>query len=147
LVDGAGGAGDLRLGEDVEGGVVGVTAGAESCGGEDGFEFSGAYDCIDFWDVLPDLIAVALDEASGDDDALGLSAVLLFVLDHLEDGVDGLLLCGVDEAAGVDDDDFGVFGTGCKLGSVVVKQAHHDLGVDEIFGAAEGDEAYFGARF
>jgi hypothetical protein len=69
------------------------------------------------------------------------------VLDHLEDGVDGLLLGGVDEAAGVDDDDLGVFGSGCELGSVVVEQAHHDLGVDEVFGAAEGDEAYLGTRF
>jgi len=25
----------------------------------------------------------------------------------------------------------------------VVEEAHHDLGVDEVFGAAEGDEAYF----
>jgi hypothetical protein len=29
----------------------------------------------------------------------------------------------------------------------VVEQAHHDLGVDEVFGAAEGDEAYLGAGF
>ena len=101
MVDGAGGAGDLRLGEDVEGGVVGVTAGAESCGGEDGFEFSGAYDCIDFWDVLPDLIAVALDETSGNDQALSFAAVFNAILHHLEDGVDGLLLGGIDEAAGV----------------------------------------------
>jgi hypothetical protein len=28
-----------------------------------------------------------------------------------------------------------------------VEQAHHDLGVDEVFGAAERDEAYLGARF
>jgi hypothetical protein len=69
------------------------------------------------------------------------------VLDHLEDGVDGLLLGGVDEAAGVDDDDLGVFGARGELGSVVVEEAHHDLGVDEVFGAAEGDEAYFGAGF
>jgi hypothetical protein len=69
------------------------------------------------------------------------------VLDHLEDGVDGLLLGGVDEAAGVDDDDLGVFGAGGQLGSVVVEQAHHDLRVDEVFGAAERDEAYLGAGF
>jgi hypothetical protein len=67
------------------------------------------------------------------------------VLDHLEDGVDGLLLGGVDEAAGVNDDDLGIFGARGEFGSVVVEQAHHDLGVDEVFGAAEGDEAYFRA--
>jgi hypothetical protein len=39
------------------------------------------------------------------------------VLDHLEDGVDGLLLGGVDEAAGVDDEDLGVFGVRGELGA------------------------------
>jgi hypothetical protein len=67
------------------------------------------------------------------------------VLDHLKDSVDGLLLGGVDEAAGVDDDDLGVFGSGGEFGSVVMEEAHHDLGVDEVFGASERDEAYFGA--
>ena len=146
LVDGAGGAADERLREDVEGGVVVCVAGAsEARGGEDGFEFTGADYGVYFGDVLLDFVAVALDEAAGDDDTLGLSAVLLLVLDHLEDGVDGLLLGGVDEAAGVDDDDLGVFGSGREFGTVVMEQAHHDLGVDEVFGAAERDEAYLGA--
>jgi hypothetical protein len=148
LVDGAGGAGDLRVREDVEGGVVVcVAAGRKTGGGEDGFEFAGAYYCVYFGDVLLDFVAIALDEAAGDYDALGFSSVGAadFVLDHLEDGVDGLLLGGVDEAAGVDDDDLGVFGAGGELGAVVVEQAHHDLGVDEVFGAAEGDETDFGA--
>jgi hypothetical protein len=118
---------------------------SEACSGEDGFEFAGADDCVYFGDVLSNFVAVALDEATGYDYALGFAAVLLLVLDHLEDGVDGLLLGGVDEAAGVDDDDLGVFGAGGEFGSVVVEEAHHDLGVDEVFGAAEGDEAYFGA--
>ena len=132
--------------EDVEGGVVvGVAAGSEARGGQDGFEFSGADYGVYFGDVFLNFVAVALDEAAGYDDALGFAAVLLLVLDHLEDGVDGLLLGGVDEAAGVDDDDLGVFGAGGELGSVVVEEAHHDLGVDEVFGAAEGDEAYLGA--
>jgi len=148
LVDGAGGAGDLRVREDVEGGVVVcVAAGRKTGGGEDGFEFAGADYGVYFGDVLLNLVAVALDEAAGYDDALGFATVLLLVLDHLEDGVDGLLLGGVDEAAGVDDDDLGVFGAGGELGTVVVEQAHHDFGVDEVFGAAEGDEAYLGASF
>ncbi len=146
-MDGAGCAcGEGALREDVERAVVlRVSSGGQAGGGEDGFQFAGADYCVNFGDVLLDLVAVALDEAAGDDDALGLSAVLLLVLDHLEDGVDGLLLGGVDETAGVDDDDLGVFGAGGELGPVVVEQAHHDLGVDEVFGAAEGDESYFGA--
>jgi hypothetical protein len=110
------------LREDAEGGVVvRVAAGSEARGGEDGFELACAYDGVDFGDVLLDFVAVALDEAAGDDDALGFTAVLLLVLDHLEDGVDGLLLGGVDEAAGVDDDDLGVFGTGGQLSTIMVK--------------------------
>jgi len=136
------------LREDVEGGVVvRVTAGRETRCGEDGFELAGADYGVYFGDVLLDFVAVALDEAAGDDDATRFAAVLLLVLDHLEDGVDGLLLGGVDEAAGVDDDDLGVFGARGELGSVVVEETHHDLGVDEVFGAAERDEAYLGAGF
>ena len=55
---------------------------------------------------------------------------------HFEDGVDGLLLGGVDEGAGVDDEDFGVFGALGEAGAGAVEQAHHDFGVDEVFGAA-----------
>ncbi len=124
-----------------------MAGGGEAGGGEDGFEFAGADDGVDLGDVALDLVAVALDQASGDDEALGAAAVLGLVPDHLEDGVDGLLFGGVDKGAGVDDEDFGVAGVGGELGSVVLEQAHHDLGVDEIFGAAEGDEADFGARF
>ena len=132
--------------EDVEGGVgCGVAGRGEAGGVEDRFEFAGADDGVDFGDVLLDLVAVALDEAAGDDEALGFAAVRGLVLDHLEDGVDGLLLGGVDEGAGVDDEDFGVFGVGGELAAGVMEQAHHDLGVDEVFGAAERDEADFGA--
>jgi hypothetical protein len=141
LVDGAGGSGD----EDVERGAGGCGGpGGEAGGGEDGFEFPGAYHGVDFGDVFLDLVAVAFDQAAGDDDALGLAAVLPLVLDHLEDGIDGLLLGGVDEGAGVDDDDLGVFGLGSKFASGLVEEAHHDLGVDQVLGAAERDEADFG---
>ncbi len=122
-----------------------MAGGGEAGGGQDAFELAGADDGVDLGDVFADLVAVALDEAAGDDDALGFAAVGLLVLDHLEDGVDGLLLGGVDEGAGVDDDDLGVGGVGGELCAVVVEEAHHDLGVDEVFGAAEGDEADLGA--
>jgi len=141
LIHSAGCAVDLCLREDLEGGVAGAAGGSEACRVEDGFEFSGADDGVYFGDILLDFVAVALDEAAGDDEPLRFAAVLLFVLNHLEDGVDGLLLGGVDEAACVDDDDLGVFCAGGELGPVVVEQAHHDLGVNEVLGAAERDEA------
>jgi hypothetical protein len=38
--------------------------------------------------------------------------------------------------AGVDDEDFGFFGVGGEARAGAVEQAHHDLGVDEVLGAA-----------
>ena len=130
----------LGGGEDGEGGVGrGVV---EAGGFEDGFQFAGAYYGVYLGDVGADLVAVTLYEAAGYDEALGATSVGDLVLDHLEDGVDGFLLGGVDEAAGVDDEYVGVFGTGSELCAAAVEQAHHDLGVDEVLGAAERDEAY-----
>ena len=58
------------------------------------------------------------------------------MLDHFEDGVDGLLLGGIDEGAGVDDEDIGLVDMGGEARAGAIEQAHHDLGVDEVFGAA-----------
>ena len=58
------------------------------------------------------------------------------MLHHFEDGVDGLLLGGIDEGAGVDDEDFGVFRGVGEARAGAVEQAHHDFRVDEVFGAA-----------
>ncbi len=66
--------------------------GAEAGGGEDGFELAGTNDGVDLRDVGADLVAVALDQAASNDDALRFAAVFAFVLHHFEDGVDGFLL-------------------------------------------------------
>jgi hypothetical protein len=58
------------------------------------------------------------------------------VAGHFEDGVYGFLLGVVNEAAGVDNEDIGFIGMGGETGAGTVEQAHHDLGVDEVFGAA-----------
>ena len=152
-MDGARGAADelLRLAygcalrEDVEGRVVRVPGGRQAGGCEDRLKLAGADDGVDLGNVLLDLVAVALDQAAGHDEAAGLAAGGDLVLRHLEDGVDRLLLGRVDEAAGVDDQNLGVLGAGGELGAGVVEQAHHHLGVDEVLGAAERDEAYLGA--
>ena len=106
----------------------------DSCGFEDRLQLSGADYCIDLWDAFLNLVAVALDQASGDDQLFRFAG--RFVARHFEDGVDGLLLGGVDKAAGVDDQDFGVFWTRGEARAGAVEQAHHHLGVDEVFGAA-----------
>ena len=58
------------------------------------------------------------------------------MLHHFEDGVDRLLLGGIDEGTGVYDQDFGVFGAAGEARAGAVQQAHHDFGVYEVFGAA-----------
>lgn len=115
-------------------------------GGEDVLELAGADDGVNLRDVPLDLVPVTLDEAAGDDEFLGAAAVGDLVLDHLEDGVDGLLLCGVDERAGVDDENVGIFGHRGELGSAMMKEAHHNFRVDEILRATKGDEANLGLR-
>ena len=65
---------------------------------------------------------------------------------HLQYRVDRLLLGRVDEAAGVDDEDLGLFGMGGEASAGAVEQAHHHLRVDEVFGAAQRNEAHGGGR-
>jgi len=127
--------GGLDAGEDGEGGA-GCRGGrhAEAGGFEDGLEFAGADYGVDFGDGLADVVAVALDEAAGDDELFGRAGG--FEAGHFEDGVDGFLLGGVNEGAGVDDEDVGFFGMSGEASAGAVEQAHHDLGVDEVFGAA-----------
>ena len=117
-----------------------MAAWRQTGGSQNRFQLPGPDDRVDLWNVLLDLIAIALNQASGDDDPARFAACL--VLHHLEDGVDRLLFGGIDEAAGVDDDNFRVFRVGGQLGTVVVQQTHHHFGVDQVLGAAERDEAH-----
>ncbi len=61
------GFGGLGGGDDVEEGRCGGW-GLEAGGGEDGFEFAGAYYGVHFGDGFLDFVAVALDEAAGYDE-------------------------------------------------------------------------------
>jgi len=121
---GRAGIGGLRAGEDVEG--------RRECGGrhrqagsfKDGFEFAGADDGVHFRDALADFVAIALDEAAGDDEFARPTGG--FVAGHFKDGVDRFLLGGVDEAAGIHDEDFCFFRTGSEARAGAVQQTHHD---------------------
>ena len=101
---------------------------------ENGFDLAGADDGVHLGNVLPNLVAVALDQAAGDDQLFGRAGG--FVAGHLQNRIDRLLLGRVDEAAGVDDEDFGLFGMGGQAGASARQQAHHHLGIDEVFRAA-----------
>ena len=56
---------------------------------------------VDFRQLLQDRVLVALGQTAADDQAAQLSC--LFQLRHLQNSVNGLALCRVDKAAGVDD--------------------------------------------
>src|SRR5205085_6303445 len=63
-------------------------------------------------------------------------------LRDLEDRVDRFLFRSVDEAARVDDDDVGLVEVVRDRDvGVTLKLSKHDLGIDEILRAAEGDHA------
>ena len=64
----------------------------------------------------------------------------LLELRHLEDRLDGLFFGGLNERTGVDDDDFGVVRGFRDRVSILFQQAQHDLGVDQVLGAAEAHE-------
>ena len=97
-----------------------------------------AEDGVDAVEAFLELGAVPLGEAAGDDD--GLEATLAFEVDHGADGVQGLLFGGLEEAAGVDDDDVGLLVVGAEVEPTLGEVAQEDLAVDEVLGAAEGDE-------
>ena len=137
-----------REGKNDEWGIARRGRGRNAGCGENIFQFAGADDGVDFGNVFANLVAEALDQASGDDEFFRLASGL--VRGHFEDGVDRFLLRAFDERAGVDDDHVGVFGAAGEFGSGAGEQAHHDFAVDQVLGAAQADEAHllraFGGR-
>ena len=107
-------------------------SGRDASGFQNRLELSGANNGVNFRNVLLDFVAITLDEAARDDELAGVA--LSLEASHLEDGVDRLLFGRVDKAAGVDDEDLGIFGTRSQVCAGAVEQAHHDLGVDEVLG-------------
>ena len=99
-----------------------------------------AHEGVHFGKELGQFVAKTLRQAAGDDQAL--AAVLrLAHFGGFEDGVHAFLLRGVNERAGVDDDDIGLRGVIGDLDAVLQQRAEHDLGVHQVLGAAEGDQA------
>ena len=74
----------------------------------DAMVLTGADKEIDFRHLALEILVVALREATRGDEHLALGAFL--ELRHIEDRLDRLLFRGLDERAGIDDDDFGVLG-------------------------------------
>ena len=110
---------------------------------DDAVEFVGADEGVDFRHFVADIAAVALHQAAGDDQLFGAADFL--VLGHLQDGVDRFFLGGVDETAGVDDQDVGLVGMVRQLVASGDELTHHDFTIDEVFGTAQTDETDFQA--
>ena len=108
-------------------------------GVDDLLDLAGAEQGVDLRNLGAELVAIPLRHASGDHEPPALAGLL--VLRHLQDGVDRFLLGLVDERARVDDEHIGFVGVTGKLMSCLLSEAQHHLGVDEVLGAAEGDQA------
>ena len=121
-------------------GVRGVDAAAE-----DGLEAVGdvgvvveAEHAVGLGQRLGEFLAVPLGHAADGHDGLG-SAVILEIV-GLQEGVDGVLLGGLDEATGVDDGDVRVGGVLDELPAVRRQAACELLRVHLVTGAAKSDK-------
>src|SRR5262249_25023083 len=62
------------------------------------------------------------------------------VASHLQNCVDRFLLGALDERAGINYDDVGVFSAPRQFGTGAGQHAHHHLAVDKVLGTAEADK-------
>lgn len=93
---------------------------------------------VRFRQRLGEVLAVPLGHAAHRHDGLG-SAVTLEVV-GLQEGVDGVLLGGLDEATGVDDGDVRVRGVLHEIPAVRLQTACELLRVHLVAGAAKSDK-------
>ncbi len=103
-----------------------------------------ADECIDFGHLACEFLGKTLRHAAAHDQLLAGFFAQAALLVRVEDCVDGFLLRGVDERAGVDDEHVGLVGVGRDFHSVFQNAAEHDLGIDEVLRAAERDDADLG---
>ncbi len=99
-----------------------------------------AEDRVGLGQRLGQVLAIALGEAAHGDDGLGPAAVLHLQVRRLEQGVDGVLLGRLDEAAGVDQDRVGVLRIGDQHEPARLEASGQLLGVDLVARAAERDD-------
>ena len=97
-----------------------------------------AQDGVGLRQRLGQVLAVALGEAAHRDDRLRAAGLL--EVGGRQQGVDGVLLGRLDEAAGVDHDGVGVVRVVDQLEAAGVQPAGELLGVDLVAGAAQGHQ-------
>ena len=96
---------------------------------------------IDLGDLLNDLLLVALSQAAGHND-LEVRIFLLVLAGH-QDILDSFGLGGLDEAAGVDDDNVSLGGVSHGGVAVLDEGVAEYVGVNLVLRAAEGDNGNF----
>ncbi len=109
---------------------------------QDFFHFAGADHRVDFRNLLPNIVAVALDHASGDDQFLGFAEFL--VLGHLQNRIHRFFLRRLDETARIHHQHVRFAGPRRQFVTRARKNTHHHLAIDEVLGASQADETYFG---
>ena len=140
--DGAVGTGAVAAFGNLEVGVV-RRSGEVAMGVGEAEEF-GTMPFVDFGHLVLQLLHVALDEASADDET-GAVVAAFFGGDLVEDGVDALLLGIADETAGVDDDGVAVVALAVEEDSVAFggETAGEFFAIDGVLGTPKGDDVDF----
>ena len=109
---------------------------------DDAFDFAGADHRIHFRHLLENLVAKAFYQAPCHDQFFRRAEFL--VLGHFQNRVDRFFLRGFNEAARIHDQDFGILRARRQFVAIARQQAHHDLAIDEVFGASERDKSNLG---
>ena len=122
--------------------VVGVNGAAALCGLLNGLIelliVVHAHNHVHLGHLLADGLRVALRKAARRHQQA--AAARLLVARHFKQRGDGFFLCGLDEAAGVDDDDLRPRRVGNDLIAVLLEHREHLLGIDAIFAASQRDQ-------
>ena len=98
---------------------------------------------VDLGQLDGEIGGIALGEAPSDDELLPRLGPVETAAMSLKDGPDAFLLGRIDEAAGIHQDHIGLVGLGGQFVAVELGVTEHDLGINEILGAAETDQADF----
>ena len=99
-----------------------------------------AHERVHFRHEFGQFVAEPLRQAAGNNDRLA-PPVRVAQFHGFENGIHALLLRGVNERAGVDDDGIGLRGVIGDFDAAFQQGAEHDFGVHQILGAAERNQA------
>ena len=98
-------------------------------------------DGIRLGDLIKQLLSIALPEAACHNQAS--TTPRLLIVRHAEHRCDGFFLRGLDEGAGVDDQDIRLRRLIGDLNPVLLHDAEHDLRINEILCTTETDKTCF----